>query len=64
MQLILAHGLGLELELTEAGGLELPTDAVCVLDFGPGSFPASVADELPVVRPQWSVTVKDQWVGA
>ena len=51
LQLILAHGLGIE--PSEARGVELPTDAVCVIDFGPGSFPASVADELPVVRDQW-----------
>ena len=41
------------IEPSEARGVELPTDAVCVIDFGPGSFPASVADELPVVRDQW-----------
>ena len=51
LQLLLAHGLGVE--PSKACGVELPTDAVCVIDFGPGTFPASVADELPVVRDQW-----------
>ena len=51
LQLLLAAGLGVA--PSDAAGVELPTDAVCVIDFGPGTFPASVADELPVVRDQW-----------
>jgi len=51
LQLLLAAGLGVA--PSEAGGVELPTDAVCVIDFGLGTFPSSVAEELPVVRDQW-----------
>jgi len=53
MQFILARAADLKSEMSITRGT-LPDCTVSVLDFGFGSFPDVVADELPVVHEQWN----------